>query len=136
MSFEKYLEKKLSNVEKVLINTLEYVGQQAVNEARDNGSYQDQTGNLRSSIGYIIVKDGEVLHRKGFDTVKEGGSGSTAGRTFANKVASETQGLALIVVAGMNYASYVETSRNVLTSSEILAERTVPKMLKELGLSK
>ena len=35
----------------------------------------------------------------------------------------------------MNYAVYVEgRGRNVLTSSKLLAERIVPKMLADLGI--
>lgn len=139
MKFEEYLGKKLRNAEEVLTNTLELVGQKAVNEARENGSYLDQTGNLRSSIGYIVVKDGVVKNISGFEEVasgkenKEEKTGSDKGRAFAEKIGRETKGLALIVVAGMNYATYVEAHRNVLTSAELIAEMEVPKLLKQLG---
>lgn len=48
-------------VRKVFINVLEYVGEQCVIEARENGNYKDQTGNLRSSISYAIVEDGKII---------------------------------------------------------------------------
>lgn len=140
MSFESYVDNQLKRQETVLINTLERVGQLAVNEARDHGSYLDQTANLRSSVGYMIAKDGVVISRSSFESVSgekgDGKQGSIDGANFANKIATQTSGLTLIVVAGMNYATYVETHRNVLASSQILAEREVPKLLKALGFIK
>ena len=136
MSFDKYLDDKLRRAELVLMNTLERVGQLAVNEARDKGDYLDDTGNLRSSTGYMIAKDGVVVRRGAFEAIKDGQEGARGGQAFAEKIATQTSGLALIVVAGMHYAVYVETHRNVLASSQILAEREVPKLLKALGFMK
>ena len=49
------------------------------------------------------------------------------------KVGKETKGVALVVVAGMNYAAYVEArGKNVLSSAEHLAERELPRMLEKL----
>ena len=51
--------------------------------------------------------------------------------------AEEQSGLALIVVAGMGYAKYVEAKAlNVLNSAEDLAKKLVPEMLREAGLRK
>lgn len=53
-----------------------------------------------------------------------------SGQTIAEKVGKETKGVALVVVAGMNYAAYVEAKGyNVLSSAEHLAERELPRML-------
>lgn len=136
MSFESYMDGRISNTEIVLINTLERVGQLAVNEARDNGTYLDDTANLRSSVGYVIAKDGVIVRMGAFTTVGDGQYGSVGGQAFAEKIATQTSGLTLIVVAGMHYAIYVETHRNVLASSQILAEREVPRLLKAIGLIK
>ena len=44
-----------------------------------------------------------------------------------------TKGYALIVVAGMNYAYYVETlNKDVLDSAERYAMRVTPKMMSDL----
>jgi hypothetical protein len=131
-----HLEKEIEKREKVIINTLKYVGEQCVNDARMNGDYMDQTGNLRSSIGYVVVKNGIVLSLSKFNKVKSSSEGKSEGLELANKLASKsTTGIVLIVVAGMNYASYVETNRNVITSSELLAEKLVPQLLKQLGFT-
>ena len=42
-------------VHKATVTTLQYIGERCVAEARENGSYQDRTGNLRNSVGYVIV---------------------------------------------------------------------------------
>jgi hypothetical protein len=132
---EEFLSKQLEEREKKLLRTFEYVGVCCVREAKLNPGYIDQTGNLRSSIGYMILKDGKVVSRSGFHQEKEGDDGVKEGKDFLRSlIANNQKGLVLIVVAGMNYAAYVETKRNVLKSSELLAEKLVPKLLRELGL--
>lgn len=133
-----HMDNELAAFERVIIRRLQYMGEKCIVQARDHGSYQDQTGNLRSSVGYVIVRNGAILSGSNFDTVKGGSEGQSEGRSFAQELASKfTKGIALIVVAGMEYASYVEAKGyDVLTSSEMLAEREVPKLLSKLGLDK
>lgn len=130
-----FLEKELERKEKVIVRTLIYVGQTCVNEARNNGSYIDQTGNLRSSIGFMVVNNGRVVHKGGFQKVKAGSEGIKEGTQFIEKILAEhSKGIHLIVVAGMNYSAYVEDmGKNVLTTAELRANEMVPQMLKNLG---
>lgn len=128
------IEGKLKAYQKVILNTLNYVGEQCINEARNNGNYLDRTGNLRSSIGYVVIDNGNVYSKSGFNIVKGGSQGKDEGLSYiAELVSRHSQGLVLIVVAGMNYAAYVETKRNVISSAELLSESLVPRMLKSLG---
>ncbi len=85
--------------------------------------FHDQTGNLRSSIGYVVVKDGKPVNVS-FGAVKGGHAGVNEGQRLALQVGSrQTDGYALVVVAGMNYAVHVESKgRDVLTSAEKYAE--------------
>ena len=54
-------------------------------------------------------------------------------KALPKKIGKETKGVALVVVAGMNYAAYVEAKGyNVLSSAEHLAERELPRMLEKL----
>jgi hypothetical protein len=132
-----YLEEELRKREQVIINVLNRVGMACLNEARNNGSYIDQTGNLRSSIGYAILRDGNISTQSNFQQVKGGSAGKASGNGFVQELASKyNRGIVLIVVAGMNYAAYVETKRNVLSSSELLASRLVPSLLGQLGFSR
>lgn len=125
------ISEQVDRLEAAALYGLCYVGERCVVEARSNGRYIDRTGNLRSSIGYAVVKDG-VLY-------KVGGLASNAGeaRDLIEKLASEnSKGIVLIVVAGMNYACYVEAiGLNVITSAELLADKLVPEMLKKIGFS-
>lgn len=127
------------NVRKSIVSVLTDVGMQCIAEARSNGNYMDQTGNLRSSIGFCIVVDGKIANSvyadqlgDGKPTTKEGIEKSR--QTLASIAATKTTGICLIVAAGMSYAVYVEgRGRNVLTSSELLAERKIPETLQQLG---
>lgn len=111
------------------------IGEQVLNVARSTNSYKDQTGNLRSSIGYVIAQDGKVVRASSFAQVKQGGNGTEQGRSYAESLAAKfSQGIVLIVVAGMNYAAYVKKKGyDVIDGSELLAEKLVPQMLTELG---
>lgn len=131
---EAYLQEQLAKREKSIIKTLNFVGITCINEARTNGDYIDQTGNLRSSIGYAIIQNGVVVNQSRFEQVKDGREGKKEGaELLSDLIGRNTQGIVLIVVAGMNYAAYVETNRNVITSAELLAEDLVPKLLRQLG---
>lgn len=114
----KYLQKVIDKTERRIYNSLVYVGESFVANARSmtktEGGFGDVTGNLRSSIGYFILKNGRVVHQnlKQFH-------GGTEGAASARKVLSEVKkinGYQLIGVAGMNYAAYVEAKGyNVIT---------------------
>ena len=136
---ERILREKIEKYHQKVIRILRIVGEKCINEAREYGSYQDQTGNLRSSIGYIVLKDGKPIEKGGFAPTergtKKGKDGQKEGETFINKVTSQyPKGFVLVVVAGMKYAAYVEAHNyNVLSSAELLAEKEVPKLLKALS---
>lgn len=120
-----------------LIQRLSYIGEECVRVARQRGNYNDITGNLRSSIGYTILLNGnEVIRGASADYRKMNNSdknGIDEGKKLLDKIKADyPQGLALIVCAGMNYAAYVENihHRDVLTSAELVAESLANKLLK------
>ena len=122
-------------VKQAAVDTLMYVGESCVTEARNNGRYQDQTGNLRSSIGYVVVDNGRIVHQGASQKFMEGTQGETDGIKYARQLAPEiSKGIALIVSAGMEYAVYVEArGLNVLSSAELLAESLTPQLLRAVG---
>lgn len=132
-----FLQKAEEGYIQKLVRVLRIVGEKCVNEARANGSYEDQTADLRNSIGFIVVVDGKVV-TEDFRLTANGKIPSKEdplkyGRELAYQVAPKFRGIALIVVAGMKYASYVESKgRVVLTSAEQLAKIQVPILLKQL----
>jgi len=62
---ERMLQEKIAKYEEKIVRILRNVGEKCINEAREYGSYQDRTGNLRSSIGYIVLKDGKPIEKGG-----------------------------------------------------------------------
>ena len=138
-----------------LIMGLAYVGENIVNEARDTGEYQDQTGNLRSSTGWVIIEKGKAVRQFGAIARSPGiiKSGKNKGKTTNRKVGTEgklgvetgkefiewaedefkDEGLVLVVFAGMEYAAAVESKGyDVLTNSTYLGKQ----LFKELDLEK
>ena len=132
---DRFIEAEVDRLKNAIVYNLCAIGEQVLNTARLTNSYKDQTGNLRSSIGYVVSVDGEIVQMSSFDTVKEGREGSRGGKEYAMQlVRNFPHGIVLIVVAGMNYASYVSAKGyDVLDSSELLADKLVPQMLQQLG---
>lgn len=131
---EQLLQKKAENVHRAIVSVLYQLGELCVNEARNFGSYTDRTGNLRSSVGFGVFKDGQPISYSNFEQVAKGTEGGIEGRNLLEKISGKYHnGYALIVVAGMNYAVYVEAKGyNVLSSAELLAENELPRMINEL----
>ena len=125
----------LAEVDRQLIESLTRVGEEAVQLAKmipPERGFKDRTGNLRSSIGYVVLVDGKPVN-VAFAAVKDGHAGVIEGQRLALQVGSKTEGYALVVVAGMNYAVHVESKgRDVLTSAEKFAEKEVAKHLADL----
>jgi len=142
-------------IKKALIDLMCYVGEQCVSEARGYGNYNDITGNLRSSIGYVVLHNGQPVRYGSAEQFSGSGTAETDGkkeqanngaegvkqmRKLIRKLAGDLaniQGIVLVVAAGMNYAIYVEAKgKNVLTSSKLLAQELVPELLRQLGFKK
>lgn len=127
----------LNEIEKKQIARLQRLGEICLVEARTNKGYMMQTGALLSSTGYEVFVDGVAIHSQ-FDAASGAESnaaemGIKSGQSIAETIGKGTKGIALVVVAGMNYAAYVEAKGyNVLSSAEHLAERELPRMLEKL----
>lgn len=127
----------LNEIEKKQIARLQRLGEMCLVEARTNKGYMMQTGALLSSTGYEVFVDGVAIHSQ-FDAASGAESnaaetGIKSGQNIAETIGKGTRGIALVVVAGMNYAAYVEAKGyNVLSSAEHLAERELPRMLEKL----
>lgn len=136
----KKLRDKLNLGRGALIDTLVenmcYIGDTCVKIARERGDYNDITGNLRSSIGYIVLSSGTVK-KYGAPEQKSGkkGDGSVGiaqGNALLKKLQAEyPYGVVLVLCAGMNYAAFVENVRgkHVLIDAELEAQRLIDKLL-------
>ncbi len=154
--FGEWLNAKIEGKERQIIAILEKVGLDCLSEARQNGKYKDRTGNLRSSTGFAVIYRGQVVQQSSFKSisvskgtmqqpvksktgkisianVKIGGNGtigSQTGKELLENLCSAESGTALIFVAGMNYAKYVEARQyNVLESAYALAKRQIKSNL-------
>ena len=110
------------------------LGMQCVTLARSLGNYQDRTGNLRNSIGYLIQKDGVVIDTF-FPLDGKGALGKETGEIYAKDIGKNyPNGYALIVVAGMEYAGYVENvdRLHVLQPAKDFAEAKAPEIIERI----
>lgn len=129
------LKAALDEVDKMVLKVLQRLGEECVRLVKDRPQEQswfDQTGALRSSIGYVILKDGKQCRRGGFGR-DEGGR---KGISYAEELESRfDSGWALIIVAGMHYAVYVEAmeGKDVLASAELYAQKRLPEMMRKLA---
>ena len=119
------------NIQK-FIQALSYVGEEIVNEARLSGNYNDQTGNLRSSIGYVVAQDG-LIARRDYKVTKGGEDGAQKGQSLAERAAAEhPKGIVLIVTAGMQYALYVEAMGYDVLFGHLPDKSKVMQTIKEM----
>ena len=130
----KMLQQEAERRRQALIRTMLYCAEEVTNAARSTNSYKDQTGNLRSSVGSLVIVDGKVVKEYGFGRVNKGAQGVTDGQKFAQSLVKQyPTGIAIIVVAGKEYASYVaDKGYDVLDSAENLASVIVPRLLVQL----
>ena len=140
------LTEYMQRISTAVLRNMRYIGEQCITEARKHHTYKDQTGNLTSSIGYVIAVNGRVISRSEFNavtvtrTVKKQGKmvtitstgtdGAKEGLEYAQEVARQfPRDVVLIVVAGRNYAKYVAAKGyNVLDSAEQQAKRMLAEL--------
>ena len=112
---------------------LQSVGERVVKYAREHGSYTDQTGNLRHSIGYVIIQYGKVVSEN-FSSGNGYPEAQQEAREAAMKVASELPKMHTYRgwVAGMEYARYVEArGYDVIQGSGNWVESNVESLKEE-----
>lgn len=113
---KRFFEKAAERAESMIENLLKLTGEKFVAVAKLEGDYIDHTGNLRSSIGYIIVKNGQILG-KNFQLSEKSGTDKETGKREGEQLAMDLvslfpKGYVLICVAGMKYAAFVEAMEN------------------------
>ena len=117
------------------IEILKYVGESFVREARLNREFMDDTGNLQSSIGFVITRDKKIIFKalRGI-----GKSPNAKGQEAAERLAEAISitlpnGLALVGLAGMNYGIYVEARGiDVISGSIPQTQKILKEIIKDL----
>ena len=118
-------------LERATIALLQFVGDDLARYAKDNHTYTDQTGNLTNSIGYAVVRQGKIVDYGG---EIQPGEGAAEGLKVAMKMAATLpNSFSLIIVAGMNYAAYVESKGyNVILPAQLKAMKDFPSYMNRL----
>lgn len=133
-----FMKNAVETTKRHMKDALQNLGEQCVKVAREDhpNNWMDQTGNLRSSIGYAIIEEKHIEEDSGFPSVggqegKSGEEGSAAGKAYVKEIATECSGVfTLAVVAGMKYAAAVEVHRDVLAGAEVLAKSKAANYVK------
>jgi hypothetical protein len=128
-------------IENYIIYLFQRVGEQFVIDARNTRTYKDHTGNLRNSIGYAILRNGEVVSfvhtpiAAGHLNDKDITAGDLskiepamqAVQNLIFTVAKEYKAsFTLFCFAGMEYAAAVESRGfDVITHSSMQAKETL-----------
>lgn len=120
-----------ARLENATLYMLKYLGENLVKYAKDKHSYTDRTGNLTNSMSYAIVRKRKLEY---FSGENQPGDGAKASLDVAMRMASSLpEAFSLIVVAGMNYAAYVEAKGyNVLLPAELKAKKDFPAAMNQL----
>jgi hypothetical protein len=137
-----------------IIEAVGHACMDTVSAAKQIDTYKDRTGNLRSSIGYVIYDSGQKIDsffqanpvasgvtrenyryetkegiKTGVREVKTGGdgeSGKKSGKDLAEEVAiGFPNGIVAIIVAGMDYALWVESNGLDVISGSCLALKSL-----------
>lgn len=114
-----------------IINSFIFAGETFIKNARGQvqdhamGTYVDQTTNLRNSIGYFIFHDGRYVT----------GKNDLASNTIEIQDHVKPKGIQLIGIAGMNYASEVESKGyNVISYQADVCIVEIAMYLGKLGV--
>ena len=126
----------VDNVDNAVLEGFKYAGETFIRHARLNREFEDDTGNLQSSIGYIIAKDGKMLFEaiKGIDDYLQKPKGKAEGLRLAKAVLKEnSKGWVLVGVAGMDYGIYVEARGiDVISGSTLEAQQLMKEIINAL----
>ncbi|GEM_PF-5492225 len=104
------IDEMITNAQTDIVERLKKVARAQVKMAKDINpptGYYDDTGDLSSSKGAMVFVDGKEVYNY-FTLTDQGENGIKEGRKLARQVGADTTGIALVIVAGMYYARYVE----------------------------
>lgn len=112
-------------VHAAIIDRLNYIGEQAVTDAKLLSTFKDDTGNLRNSMCYITLHDGRQ--------VSPGRIPRQSQKVIDNLKYEFGEGFVLIICAGMHYAAAVEAKNyDVISNASGIALGKLLFMVKDL----
>jgi hypothetical protein len=116
-----YLHAKVDEWTQTMLYACKEACVKMVDRAKQTSTYQDHTEALRSSIGYVLYHNGAEV-ASSFESTggEKGNEGVQKGLAYARSIAEKqgSQGIIAVVVAGMDYALYMESKgQDVLSGS-------------------
>ena len=129
--FKNFTEAIKNDLADKLYETLKILVDKARAKTRAENGFGNITWNLRASIGGVIVKDHRIVHRY-FPPIPLGVEGNLKGIGYAEEIALllDDGDLMLIMVAGMEYARYVEArERDVISGSSLYFDQEFKRLL-------
>lgn len=130
---QQFVDAVLITIEKVLRRSIIEV----VKTAKNTDTYTDRTNNLRSSIGYVLYKDGQKVsasfEKAGEGMDSDGSVGAKEGLDYAESVANNfSSGYVVVLVAGMDYAAYVEAKGyDVITGASLNLDSEIKRQFED-----
>lgn len=98
------------DIYKKAILILMELADKSADDLRQNAEFMNHTFKLRSSLGSVVFQNGIIVHEN-FESVGSGSDGLAKGKEVAREnIPSE--GLGMMLVAGEDYALYVEARDN------------------------
>jgi len=136
--FERELEKSREDFVKQACSAFFNLGKKAVDIVVADGNYVNRTGVLRSSIGCGVFYNGIQVSEYGFFTTFGPESGASLGRKLLYSIGKQNvvrNQVKLVVVAGADYASFVEANENyrVLVTGVDFIESNLQSILRGLN---
>lgn len=137
---DQMLEQQFADIDNLFFQRLIELCDERIELQREKVSpegYNDQTGQLRSSVGYIIYRDGKIRHEN-FELAPYGtdkAPGLKAGRELALSQLRITEGWGVVLVAGMDHAGWVQAmGRSVLASAYFHLEYDIEYILRNISV--
>lgn len=124
--FNSYVEDNVEKLNKSMVRRLRFIAEKCIIEARERKDYKDHTGNLKNSVGYVIIRDRKPISWSR-TSIGQGTEEARAAREDALDAILldddiPQNGVCLVMVAGMGYAAAVESwGYIVLSGAEELA---------------
>lgn len=113
--------------DKAIVVLIELADKSAI-DLRQNADFMNHTFNLRSSLGAVVFRNGMIVHEN-FEAVSGGSDGLQKGKQVAQNNIPST-GLGMMLVAGEDYALYVEARDNkwVISGSSMRLTKLLQKL--------
>ncbi len=130
-------DKAQKGVEKAIEDVFAEAGIYVVYGIRSGlmSNWDNDTGNLRSSIGWAVCRKGRIVRKSRFGIVLNGSEGKAKGLALIEQLASKyaAYDFSLFIVAGEEYAVYVEAVDNkvVLAGGLLYIEKNITRRLQE-----